>query len=293
MRALIFSGLLISILMIWGACEPQGASQKKAISILRIGVLPELSEQELLVRYQFLFIYLAGETGIPYEFVPSSSYAELQDHFHNGRIDLAYFGGVTFVKAYKNDKAIPLVMRDIDSQFTSYFLVPAGSSVRKLEDLKGATFSFGSRFSTSGHFMPRYFMEQNGIHPEQFFKDIQYSGKHDTTAFWVQEGKVEAGVANSRIIKTLFENGLLKKRQTRILWETPPYSDYVWAVHPTMSDALQNNIRDAFLKLNPEIRQHRNILQSMGAGSFQPAHISDFSNLIPIRDELILSGKVH
>ncbi len=291
MKALILSGLLIFILMIWGACDPQGESQKKAISVLHIGVLPELSEQELLVRYQSLFIYLADEAGIPYEFVPSSAYAELQDQFHNGRIDLAYFGGVIFVKAYNNDKAIPLVMRDIDSQFTSYFLVPAGSSVRKLEDLKGATFSFGSRFSTSGHFMPRYFMEQNGIHPERFFKDIQYSGKHDTTALWVQEGKVEAGVANSRIVRTLFENGILKKKQTRILWETPPYSDYVWAVHPTMSDARQNKIRDAFLKLDPENPQHRDIMKSLNAGSFLPAHISDFSNLIAIQNDMSISGK--
>ena len=291
MKALISSGLLVFLLLGCGACELQGKSQKKEISVLHIGVLPELSKQKLLVRYQSLFHYLADETGIPYEFVSSGSYADFLDHFHNGRIDLAYFGGVTLVEAYKRDNAIPLVMRDIDSEFTSYFLVATGSPAQTLKDLKGATFSFGSRISTSGHLMPRYFMKESGIHPEQFFKDIQYSGKHDQTALWVQEGKVEAGVANSRIIKTLFENGILKEKQTRILWETPPYSDYVWAVHPNMGDALQNKIRDAFLKLDPENPKHRDIMKSLNAGSFLPAHISEFSDLIAIQKDMSISGK--
>lgn len=291
MKTFISSGLLVFLLLGFGACEPQGKSQKQEISVLRIGVVPSESEQKLLARYQSLFVHLADETGVPYEFIPSGSYTDLLDHFHNGRIDLANFGGVTFVKAYKRDNAVPLVMRDIDSEFTSYFLVAAGSSARTLEDIKGATFSFGSRNSTSGHFMPRYFMEQSGIRPEKFFKDIQYSGKHDTTALWVQEGKVEAGVANSRIIKTLFENGTLNKKQIRILWETPPYSNYVWAVHPTMSDALQSKVRDAFLKLDPENPKHRDILKNLDAGSFLPAHISEFSDLIAVQRNMSISGK--
>ncbi len=292
MRTYFTSGLLIFLLINCVSCGPQGDTPEKALSVLHIGVLPEEREQKLVALYQPLFKYLAKEIGIPYKFVKSGTYAELLDHFHNGRIDLAYFGGVTFVEAYKRDNAIPLVMRDIDSRFTSYFLVASGSSARNFADLKGATFSFGSRFSTSGHLMPRYFMEKSGIHPEDFFKDIRYSGKHDTTAIWVQEGEVEAGAANSKIINTMFKNGILKKTQTRILWETPPYSDHVWAVHPTMGEALQNKIRDAFLKLNPENPQQRDVLESLRAGSFLPADISDFSELMSIYDNFKSSDKV-
>ena len=284
--------LLIFILMSCGACEPQEESQKKEISVLHIGVLPEESQEKLLARHRPLFDHLAQELGIPYKFVTAGTYADLLDHFHNGRIDMAYFGGVTFVKAYQNDQAVPLVMRDIDSRFTSYFLVGSGSAARKLVDLKGATFSFGSKLSTSGHLMPRYFLEQSGIHPEGFFKDIRYSGKHDTTALWVQEGKVEAGAANSRIVNTMFEDGILKKTQTRVLWETPPYADYVWAVHPAIGEALQNKIRDAFLKLNPKNPQQRDVLESLHAGSFQPAGLSDFSKLMSVYNKLNSSTQV-
>lgn len=291
MKALILSGLLVFFLLGCGACELLEKSQKQEISVLRIGVLPELSDQKLIARHQSLFNYLADEAGIPCKFVSSGTYADLLDQFHDGKIDLAYFGGVTFVKAYKRDNAVPLIMRDIDSQFTSYFLVAAGSSARTLEDLKGSTFSFGSRNSTSGHLMPRYFMEQRGIHPEHFFKDIQYSGKHDLTGIWVQEGKVEAGVANSKIINTMLENEILQKKQIRILWETPPYADYVWAVHPTMSDALQNKIREIFLKLDPENPKHRDIMKNLNAGSFLPAHISEFSDLIAVQRNMSISGK--
>jgi phosphonate transport system substrate-binding protein len=290
-KILVLGGWLICILMLGGACGPQGETQKREESVLRIGVLPELSRQKDLIRYQPLLTYLARELGIPCEIVPSSTYAELLGQFHNGKIDLAHFGGITFVQAHKSDQAIPLVMRHVDSQFTSYFLVSTENPAQTLEGLKGATFSFGSRLSTSGHFMPRYFMEKKGIRPEQFFKDIQYSGKHDKTALWVQEGKVEVGVANSRIVRALFENGALKKEKTRILWETPPYSDYVWAVHPALSDALQNRIRDAFLKLDPENPNNREILKSVQAGKFLPAGLIDFMDLIKIHGEMSRADK--
>ena len=162
-------GLLILSIVSLGGCQPQNENLEQKISVLRIGVLPDESEEKLLKRYQPLIDYLAQEIGIPCEWVASKTYGELLSNIHSGKMDFFYLGGVTFIHSYKKDKVIPLVMRDIDTRFTSYFLVSSDNPAQSLKDLRGKTFSFGSKFSTSGHYMGRYYLEKKGILAEQFF----------------------------------------------------------------------------------------------------------------------------
>ena len=136
---------------------------------LRVGVLPDESENILLERYTPLLEFLTQETGHPCEIVIPDNYEELLKTFGEGQIDLAYFGGATFVKANTEYGAVPLVMRDVDARFTSD-LVVAGEDLNTLKELQGKRFSFGSRLSTSGHLMPRHFLQvRYGVTPENVF----------------------------------------------------------------------------------------------------------------------------
>lgn len=275
------------ILLIWltgiglvfqlSACS--GPEQESSIEILRIGILPDESEMALLERYSPLFEFLTQETGLPYKVVIPNSYEELVRKFGEGEVDLAYFGGVTFMLANSEHGAIPLVMRDVDTRFTTMLIV-ADEGSNTFKEIEGKTFSFGSRLSTSGHLMPRYFLQvQHGITPEKYFRSIEYSGKHDRTAIWVRDGEVDAGVVNSEIIRKMFADGRLRPDDIHIIWESPPYPDYVWAVQPQILPVDRERIQQAFLRLSPDNPQHDAILSSMGAASFYPASTKDFTML--------------
>ncbi len=256
-------------------------------AVIRVGVLPDMDRQELLKRYVPLLDYLSGETGFAFELVTPKTYDELLKLFGDGTVDLAYLGGLTFVKAYVFHGAQPLVMRDVDTRFTSYFLARLGNPESGLDDFKGKKFSFGARLSTSGHLMPRQFLKtKKGIEPEAFFGEVRYSGAHDKTAYWVRDGEVDLGVANSEIIKTMFRDGRLKKSDLRVLWETPPYPDYVWAVRRGVDETTMTRLRDAFLSLEAGNRDHADILLLMGAGSFLPTGANDFMSLKLIAESL-------
>jgi phosphonate transport system substrate-binding protein len=266
------------------ACS--GPEQELSIETLRIGVLPDESEKALLERYTPLFEHLSQETGHPYEIVIPNNYEEMLRAFGEGQIDLAYFGGVTFVMADSEYDAVPLVMRDVDTRFTSD-LVVTGEDPRTLEELQGKRFSFGSRLSTSGHLMPRHFLQvARGITPEKYFRSIQYSGKHDRTALLVRDGEVDAGVVNSEIIRKMFSDGRLQPGDIRIIWTTPPYADYVWAAHPQVHPMDREKIQQAFLQLSVENPQHEAILSNLGAGGFYPASNRDSSILKQVMDSL-------
>ncbi|WP_162826144.1 PhnD/SsuA/transferrin family substrate-binding protein, partial [Escherichia marmotae] len=81
--------------------------------------------------------------------------------------------GFTFVQARlrTHGKVVPIVQRAEDAKFTSRFITTA-PAVHKLSALRGKTFVFGAPSSTSGSLMPRYYLQQAGIHPEKDFKTV-------------------------------------------------------------------------------------------------------------------------
>lgn len=288
----VSKGLLIAIVMLsyFIACTPTQEEDDLGLSILNIGILPDEGKAKLLGKYTPLFEYLSSEVGIPYKLIIPENYKELMKMFDDKKIDLAYLGGLTCIQSNINSGAIPLVMRDVDTRFTSYFITNNDHADLSLPEFKGKSLSFGSRLSTSGHLMPRYFLNKIKMFPEEFFSDVSYSGKHDKTAYLVRDGEVDLGVANSLIIREMLNDGRLKKGDVQIIWETPPYPDYVWVLRPLLNKNLEVKLRDAFLNLSKMDLGHAKILKGLGAGSFMPASIGDFSKLIDAATELQMIG---
>ncbi len=232
------------------SCGDSIQDSYKPPKVLHIGVLPDQDQAVLRKKYAPLTDYISKQLEIPCQLVIPDSYEDLVEEFHHGNLDLAYFGGLTFIMANHGSGAVPLVIRDVDARFTSYFLVPAGVDYEDLSDLKGKRISFGSEISTSGHLMPRFFLNRKGIEPENYFSEVIFSGSHDTTARLVAEGVVDVGVANSVIIDVMFNDGRLSRDKIQIIWETPPYINYVWAVQPDISNDFRGKLIQAFLELS-------------------------------------------
>lgn len=254
-------------------------SENNKNTTIRVSFLPDSSKSQLDKRYNALLNYVAEKTGLRFEIIYANSYQDLYDKFLNKEIDLANFGGVTYVKAHLKAKGEALIFRDVDERFYSVVIVKKTHPAKTLADLKDTYFSFGAKLSTSGHLMPRYFFSQLNIEPETFFKKISYSGSHYNTAKLVTEGKVSAGSANAEIINRMLSDGRINKNSIRILWTSPPYPDYVWTVQANISDETKNKIRDAFLSLSQNNPEHSKILKDVGAKYFLPATHENFVTL--------------
>ena len=250
----------------------------RTVEIFKVAVLPDQDELQLRSKYQPLLDHLKSHSDLNTKLLVPKSYNELLQWFHTKKIDMALFGGVTYIKAHQQSKALPLVMRDVDDRFRSVALVHVSNPANNLEELKNATLAFGSRLSTSGHFMPRYFFQQKNIIPEIFFSQIQYSGAHDLTAEWVRDGKIDLGVSNSNIVNDMFLDGRLNEDNVKVIWQSPPYADYVWAIQPDISKQQIIIIRDAFLHMNQNT-EDKELLRSLGAGYYIPAEHDDFNRL--------------
>ena len=283
MRLFHLLALIVSFIFVTSCSE--NANKEGMPDVLRISILPDEGKETLLKRYTPLFKYLSDELDVKYKLEIPDSYQDLVDKFSSGKVDLAYFGGLTFIQTNKTHGVIPLVMRDVDTRFTSYFIAKNDKTLIKLTDFKNKRFSFGSNLSPSGHLMPRYFLKEKGIVPENYFSKVEYSGKHDKTIYQIIDGKVDLGATNAKIFDKMVENNQVSMNDVSIIWETPPYPDYIWVLRKDFDMATQTKIKNAFLSLSPGNSSHAEILKRIDANGFFPASINDFKQLYEISYE--------
>ncbi|MEY4416566.1 MAG: Phosphate-import protein PhnD precursor, partial [Pseudomonadota bacterium] len=136
-----------------------GLAQAQSGGVLRVTAIPDESPTELARKAAPLMKYLEGKLGLKVEYTPVTDYAASVEALVNKKVDLAWFGGFTFVQAHARSggKVIPLVQREEDEKFRSVFIT-SDPGIQTLAQLKGKDVSFGSQSSTSGHLMPRSFL---------------------------------------------------------------------------------------------------------------------------------------
>ncbi len=247
---------------------------------LRVTAIPDESPTELARKAAPLVKYLEQKLGMKVEFTPVSDYAAAVEALTNKQVDMAWYGGFTFVQANNRSggKALPLVQREEDEKFRSVFIT-SDPAVKTLADLKGQNVSFGSPSSTSGHLMPRSFLLQAGIDPERDFKRVAFSGAHDATIAAVAAGKVQAGALNISVWEKFVADKKVDSSKVRVIYTTPPYFDYNWTVHADMPAALREKIAAAFLALDKNTPQGKEVLELQRASRFVPTKAENYKGI--------------
>lgn len=252
----------------------------QAQQVFRVTAIPDESPTELARKAAPLMKYLEQKLGVKVEYTPVSDYAASVEALANRQVDLAWFGGFTFVQAQQRSggKAIPLVQREEDTKFRSVFIT-SDPRIKSLADLKGHNFSFGSQSSTSGHLMPRSFLLAAGVDPDRDFRRVAYSGAHDATVAAVASGKVDAGAVNISVWEKLVADKKVDAGKVRVFYTTPPYYDYNWTVHADMPAAQREKLLKAFLDLDASTPQGKEILELQRATKFVPTRAENYKGI--------------
>ena len=270
-RAYVLSGMM-ALLTVFSA---------SAQTTLRITTIPEEAATEQIRKFTPLASYLEKQLGMKVEFTPVTDYPAAVESLVNKKVDLAWLGGFTFVQANirSGGKVIPLAQREEDTRFQSVFIAKTSSQIQKLSDMKGKQVSFGSQSSTSGHLMPRSFLLQAGIDPDQDFKRVAFSGAHDATIASVVSGKVDAAALDITVWKKFVAENKVDTQAVNVFYTTPTYFNYNWSVHADMPAALREKIKAALLALNPATPEHAEILKLNRATRYVPTTPENYKGL--------------
>lgn len=249
-------------------------------TVLRITAIPDESPTELARKAAPLIKYLETKLGMKVEYTPVTDYAASVEALVNKKVDLAWFGGFTFVQAHvrSGGKVMPLVQREEDERFRSVFIT-SEAGINSLADLKGKDVSFGSQSSTSGHLMPRSFLLQASIDPDKDFKRVAFSGAHDATIAAVASGKVQAGALNISVWDKFVAEKKVDTSKVRVFYTTPTYYDYNWTVHADMPAALRDKLSQAFLALSRDTAEGKEVLDLQRATRFVPTKVDNYKGI--------------
>ena len=251
-----------------------------AQAVFKVTAIPDESPTELARKAVPLVKYLEQQLGMKVEFTPVSDYAAAVEALVNKQVDMAWYGGFTFVQANirSGGKVIPLVQREEDEKFRSVFIT-SDPDIKTLADLKGKTVSFGSQSSTSGHLMPRSVLLQANIDPDKDFKRVAYSGAHDATIAAVAAGKVDAGALNISVWDKFVLEKKVDTSKVKVIFTTPPYFDYNWTVHADMPAAQREKLSKAFLSLSPATPEGKEVLDLQRATRFVPTKLENYKGI--------------
>ena len=263
---------------------------------LVIGGIPDQEVALLEERFSGLADHLSEQVEIPVRYQPSTDYAALVTAFANGDVTLGWFGGLTGVQArLETPGAHAVAQRPIDRRFRSVFIAGTGVDADGLEDFVGTRFTFGSESSTSGHLMPRFFLDEAGIDPDADFDGAPgYSGSHDKTFALVEAGSFEAGVLAESVWDRAVAEGDVDTSRVREVTRSPAYVDYHWLASPeideTYGEGTTDRIVEALLTMDEAGPEAQRVLRLFEDDSFVEAQDEDYGRIEQVARDLGLVG---
>ncbi len=294
MRSLV--ALLLALLVL-SACTNSPASPTARPPILRFAYNPSVDDiQSSPERYRRLRDYMSKTLGMPVDLVQAAGYSATIEAMRANKVDVATMGPLSYLIAVQKAgaEAIALPGRASGpSTYKSCIIVRGDSKIQTLEELirgsKQYTFAFVDPASTSGHLIPRTFLESKGLDVEKDFRKMFFSTNHPTTLYTVTGGKVDAGATMPAMIHTMEANGKLKPGEVRILWESPDIPGSPVTVRKSLPAAFKDEIKQAFLNLataDPSLAQTLQVTAKHQDFRYHPATDSMYDGLRQIARDL-------
>jgi len=253
--------------------------------------IPDQDETMLKERFSKLATYLSRELNVDVKFIPVKSYAASISAFRNNQVQLAWFGGLSGVRARQlvpNSYAI--VQGESDPQFHTYLIANTKTGIAKTmkfpKAIKGKTFTFGSKGSTSGRLMPEFYIRKHMNNtPKDIFNKVGFSGNHSKTISLVQSGAYEVGAVNFKVWDRELKNGNIDTSKVKVIWKTPAYPDYQFTirgdVNKEFGEGFAAKVQTALIKLDD-----KEILDAMPRKRLIKAKSSDFDPILKVGKQI-------
>jgi phosphonate transport system substrate-binding protein len=249
--------------------------------------IPDADESRLQQRFNKVADYLSKQLNVNVKYIPVKSYAAAVTAFRNNQVQLAWFGGLSGVRARALVEGSQAIAQGFEDQsFKSYIIAHHSTGLKPNADLADAfksfntqdmTFTFGSKGSTSGRLMPEFYLRETfKAAPSDTFSRIGFSGDHSRTIAQVQSGAYQVGAVNYKVWQQELAAGKIDTNKVSIIWTTPTYPDYQWTIRNDVDQRFGADFKNLVTQTLLGMKDP-DLLASFPRQSFIPASNADYA----------------
>ena len=214
---------------------------------LRVAVAAMVSPKETFIYYRELIDYIGAKLDRDVVLVQRKTYGEVNDLLSREHIDLAFVCTGPFVTGSEKFGFEAIATPVIRGQpvYQSYLIVHRDSPFHALEDLKGRDFAFTDPDSNTGAMVPRYWLKQMGVKPENFFRTVIYTYSHDNAIMAVAKKLVDAAAVDGHLWEYYKLRNDFYSGKTRVIKKSEPFGSPPLVV----SNALDPRLKSALVHI--------------------------------------------
>ena len=243
--------------------------------VVYFGLIPLYTPHSMYERFQPLMDYLSVNTPYRFKMRLAKDYKGIVALLEDSSIDIALLGGVSYTIAKGKAELVPLV-KPLNPQgkpfYKSVIITREDKDIKGISDLKGRSFAFASRWSTSGAVVPLYHLYTHGISLKELpnYFHLRY---HDSVAREVLKGNYDAGAVIDTIAYSYKDKGL------KFVFISDPIPELVIVVRKGAPQALIDSVKKSLLNLDPKDSVLREDWGEEIRKGFVGANDSDFDGI--------------
>lgn len=247
-----------------GPSTTSSGGDTSASAPLKVGIIPFEDVDAIQKAFQPLATDLGKKSGRPDgQVFVTPSYAGVLQALQADQIDCAYLNPLSYVLATQQfastpEKLVPIAMPFFHHSLTykGIIYVRADSGINSLKDLKGKSFAFGDRTSTSSFLYPAGMLKKAGIDPEKDLKPVNISGTAGVLAVFNKQA--DAGAIYETGIQQAFTDPVTKKvdqakvSQFKVIATTDPIPNGMFVARGNLDPATLEKLKTALANINTD-----------------------------------------
>jgi phosphonate transport system substrate-binding protein len=199
--------------------------------------------------------HMSKVTGKRVVFFPVQSNAAQIEAMRAGRLHVAGFNTGSNPLAVNCAGFVPFAMMASKEKAYGYemeIIVPADSTIQKIEDLKGKSVAFTDPNSNSGFKAPSALLKaQYGLEAGKDFKSA-FSGKHDNSIIGVANKDYEAAAIANSVMARMVERKAVDPAKIRTIYKSQTFPTTGYGHVYNLTPELAAKVREAFFTFNWE-----------------------------------------
>ncbi|MBI5904549.1 MAG: PhnD/SsuA/transferrin family substrate-binding protein [Deltaproteobacteria bacterium] len=244
-----------------------------------LAVVPELGAITQENRYSGVLQRIADGMGVRTRLMHLSSYDQVIEEFHEGRIDAAFVGSLMYGKLRQRAGVIPLARPEKQgkSMYHGLILVRKADRIAAFADLRGKRLAYVPNTSAGELFAKSKVSEAGGEWPGYFGRTVRASS-HETAVELLLSGEADVAAVKDLVLDRMAASRPALRKAFTVLSFSTTFPENALVVSQHLGETDRASLRRILLSLH-EIPGGLDALRSLGADRMVPTSDQDYAGM--------------